>query len=490
MLKLYDTLTRQQTELRLRQPPEVSIYVCGPTVYDVPHLGHARTAVTYDVLHRYLSWRGFEVRMVSNITDIDDKIIARAAEEGSTESELAKRYEEVYLAEMGALGVGEPCVRPRATEYVEEMVDFIGNLLERGVAYVIPAAGVYFEVSKYPDYGRLQHRSLDDLRLGAGVRVEVDERKRDPLDFALWKAAKPGEPVWESPWMPGRPGWHIECAAMSLGLLGDGFDIHGGGSDLIFPHHENERAEAEAAGHGFARVWMHSAMLNVEGEKMAKSVGNFRTLGDVLRSHGPRALRLAFLQSHYRSTMEIDASVLAGAAAGVERLDAFERRMRAAGEGFRKNRDDAGSGKGNAGRSGERAGNGGETGIAGEMRDAFAEAMDSDLGTPAALAAIFDAVRKGNVCLDENKPREAKESWGVVRELSRALGLGSEEEERSGRRASGVSTQEVNRLINQRKEARKRKDFAAADAIREDLRRWGIELEDTPSGETIWRSAR
>ena len=260
-------------------------------------------------------------------------------------------------------------------------------------------------------------------------------------------------------------------------------------------------------------------MLNVEGEKMAKSVGNFRTLGDVLRSHGPRALRLAFLQSHYRSTMEIDASVLAGAAAGVERLDAFERRMRAAGEVFRKNRDDAGSGKGNAGRSGERAGNGGagrseeragsegeieenpagsgeragnggETGIAGEVRDAFAEAMDSDLGTPAALAAIFDAVRKGNVCLDENKPREAKESWGVVRELSRALGLGSEEEERSGRRTSGVSTQEVNRLINQRKEARKRKDFAAADAIREDLRRWDIELEDTPSGETIWRSAR
>ena len=526
MLKFYDTLTRQQTELRLRQPPEVSIYVCGPTVYDVPHLGHARTAVTYDVLHRYLTWRGFDVRMVSNITDIDDKIIARAAEEGSTESELAKRYEEVYLAEMRALGISEPCVRPRATEYVKEMVDFITKLLEREVAYVIPAGGVYFEVSKYPDYGRLPHRSLDDLRLGAGVRVEVDERKRDPLDFALWKAAKPGEPVWESPWMPGRPGWHIECAAMSLGLLGDGFDIHGGGSDLIFPHHENERAEAEAAGHNFARVWMHSAMVNVGGEKMAKSAGNFRTLGDVLRSHGPRALRLAFLQSHYRSTIEIDASVLAGAAAGVERLDAFERRMRAASEDGRTNGGNTGSKEGNAGRKKERAGSGdetvkdtagsrdpagregeteesgdpagsgseterreGETGIAVEVRDAFTEVMDSDLGTPAALAAIFDAVRRGNVCLDENKPQEAKESWSVVRELSKALGLGSEDEEHR-RRTSGLSTQEVNRLVNERKEARKRKDFAAADAIREDLRRRGIELEDTPSGETTWRSAR
>lgn len=530
MLKFYDTLTRRQTELRLRQPPEVSIYVCGPTVYDVPHLGHARTAVTYDVLHRYLTWRGFDVRMVSNITDIDDKIIARAAEEGSTESELAKRYEEVYLAEMRSLGVGEPCMRPRATEYVKEMVDFIAKLLRRGVAYVIPAAGVYFEVSKYPDYGRLPHRSLDDLRLGAGVRVEIDERKRDPLDFALWKAAKPGEPVWASPWMPGRPGWHIECAAMSLGLLGDGFDIHGGGSDLIFPHHENERAEAEAAGHNFARVWMHSAMVNVGGEKMAKSAGNFRTLGDVLRSHGPRALRLAFLQSHYRSTIEIDASVLAGAAAGVERLDAFERRMRSASEDVRTNGgngDNAGSGEGNDGKKRERAGSGDETGkdpagsknpassegateesgdpagsggetagsrdpagIAGEVRDAFSEAMDSDLSTPAALAAIFDAVRRGNVCLDENKPQEAKESWGVVRELSKTLGLDSEDEERNKRRAGGLSTREVNRLVNERKEARKRKDFASADVIREELRRQGIELEDTPSGETTWRSAR
>ena len=500
MLRLFDTLTRRQTELRPRKPDRVSIYACGPTVYDAPHLGHARTAVTYDVLCRYLTWRGFEVDLVSNITDIDDKIIARAAAEGETEAELAKRFEDVYLAEMRALGVGEPRVRPRATEYVEEMVGFIGKLLEQGAAYVIPDGGVYFEVSKYSDYGRLPHRSMDDLRAGAGARVEVDERKRDPLDFALWKAAKRGEPAWDSPWMPGRPGWHIECVAMSLELLGDGFDIHGGGSDLIFPHHENERAEAEAAGYRFARIWMHSAMVNVDGEKMAKSAGNFRTLGAALSAYGPRALRLAFLQSHYRSTMEIDDAVLAGAAAGLERLDAFERRMRAAGEGSCEKKGNAWSKDGDASQaedreedeetaeSGDRNDN--KTGIAGEVRDAFTKAMDSDLGTPAALATIFDEVRRGNVCLNENKPQEAEEAYHVVRELSRSLGLGSEAEERNGRMASGLSVREVNRLVNERKGARKRKDFATADAIREDLRHQGIELEDTPSGETVWRPAR
>ena len=500
MLRLFDTLTRRQTELHPRKPGEVSIYACGPTVYDVPHLGHARTAVTYDVLCRYLTWRGFEVDLVSNITDIDDKIIARAAAEGGTETELAKRFENVYLAEMRALGIGEPRVRPRATEYVEEMVSFIGKLLERGAAYVIPDGGVYFEVSKYSDYGRLPDRSIDDLRSGAGARVAVDERKRDPLDFALWKAAKHGEPAWDSPWMLGRPGWHIECVAMSLELLGDGFDIHGGGSDLIFPHHENERAEAEAAGHRFARIWMHSAMVNVDGEKMAKSAGNFRTLGEALSAYGRRALRLAFLQSHYRSTIEIDASALAGAAAGIERLDAFERRMKAADEDGREGQGNAGSGDGGAsqaedGKADEgtvesRDRNGSQAGMAEEIRNAFTEAMDSDLGTPAALAVIFDAVRRGNVCLDENKPQEAKEAYHLVQELSRSLGLGSEAEERTGRMASGLSVQEVNSLVREREGARKRKDFAAADAIREDLRSRGIELEDIPSGETIWRSAR
>ncbi len=466
MLRLYDTLTRQVTDLRPRRSGEVSLYVCGPTVYDVPHLGHARTAVTYDVLNRYLTWRGFDVNLVSNITDIDDKIIARAAEEGISEEEVSKRYEKVYLDEMGALSVGNPRVRPRATEYVTEMKTFISELLDRGAAYLIKDLGVYFEVSRYPEYGRLAHRSVADLREGAGARVAVEERKRDPLDFALWKAAKPNEPSWESPWMAGRPGWHIECVAMSLGLLGEGFDIHGGGSDLVFPHHENERAEAEAAGRRFAGLWMHSAMLNVDGEKMAKSAGNFRTLGDALAAHGPRALRLAFLQSHYRSTMEVDGSVLAGAAAGVGRIDAFTRRMRVLDEGDR-----------------------GISGFAEEMRAAFTEAMNADLGTPAGVAVVFDAVRRGNTCLDEDRPEEAKEAFAVVQELSRTLGLEAKADNGNSL-SSGVSAHEINRLVAERKMARASREFAKADAIRERLRSLGVDLEDTPSGETVWRPAR
>lgn len=488
MLRLFDTLTRRQTELRPRKPDRVSIYACGPTVYDAPHLGHARTAVTYDVLCRYLTWRGFEVDLVSNITDIDDKIIARAAAEGETEAELAKRFEDVYLAEMRALGVGEPRVRPRATEYVEEMVGFIGKLLEQGAAYVIPDGGVYFEVSKYSDYGRLPHRSMDDLRAGAGARVEVDERKRDPLDFALWKAAKRGEPAWDSPWMPGRPGWHIECVAMSLELLGDGFDIHGGGSDLIFPHHENERAEAEAAGHRFARIWMHSAMVNVDGEKMAKSAGNFRTLGAALSAYGQRALRLAFLQSHYRSTMEIDDAVLAGAASAAERIDALGRRLLAAGV------RDGGEVTANP----EKPPTSPSSTITEETRNAFIEAMNSDLSTPAALAAVFDALRKGNVNLDDGKLAEAKEAHCVVKELSGVLGIPSGTQtitipaptESPSDASVGDSIQNIERLVSERKEARRDGDYAAADSIREELRKVGIELEDTPTGETLWRAAR
>ena len=333
VLHLYDTLSREVVELRLRTPGEVSIYVCGPTVYDVPHLGHARTALTYDVLRRYLQWSDLKVRMVSNITDVDDKIIARAAAEESTEEQVAARFTEVYVSQMECPGGGR--ARRAAARYRlhgTEMVEFVGELLRR-------ARGVRHRRRR----GVFRHRPVSRLRppppsptqpnstTSAGARVAVDERKRDPLDFALWKAAKPGEPAWDAPWMSGRPGWHIECVAMSLGLLGDGFDIHGGGSDLVFPHHENERAEAEAAGRRFARLWMHSAMVNVGGEKMAKSAGNFRTLADVLAVHDPRALRLAMLQAHYRTTMEIDEAVLAGAAAGIDRLDAFARRVERAG---------------------------------------------------------------------------------------------------------------------------------------------------------------
>ena len=464
MMRLYDTLSRDVVELRPRTPGEISLYVCGPTVYDVPHLGHARTAVTYDVLYRYLSWRGMRVTMVSNITDVDDKIIARAAEEGGTEEQVAARFTDVYVREMASLGVADPDERPRATGYVAEMIDFVDGLLGAGAAYVIDGAGVYFDVAACPDYGRLPGRDPEELREGAGARVAVDERKRDPLDFALWKAAKPGEPSWEAPWMRGRPGWHIECVAMSLGILGDGFDVHGGGSDLIFPHHENERAEAEAAGHRFARLWMHSAMVNVGGEKMAKSAGNFRTLADVLAVHDPRALRLAMLQAHYRSTMEIDEAVLTGAAAGIDRLDAFARRVETPGDGDAPSRNAASD----------------------AARAAFVESMDNDLGTPGAVATIFELVREGNICLDGADTEGAVAAHATVTELCGALGLDLDPglaDESSGEDA------DVRQRVARREEARRARDFATADRIRTELADRGIELEDAPSG-TIWRRTR
>ena len=484
VIRLYDTLSRKVVELRPRTPGEVSIYVCGPTVYDVPHLGHARTALTYDVLCRYLRWRGLDVRMVSNITDVDDKIIARAAEEGRTEEDVAARFTDVYVSETTALGVAEPDERPRATGYITEMIDFVAELLRKDIAYVIDGAGVYFDVSRYADYGRLPHRRPDELREGAGARVAVDERKRDPLDFALWKAAKPGEPDWEAPWMRGRPGWHIECVAMSLGLLGDGFDIHGGGSDLIFPHHENERAEAEAAGRRFARLWMHSAMVNVGGEKMAKSAGNFRTLADVLARHDPRALRLAMLQAHYRSTMEIDEAVLAGAAAGIERLDAFARRLSGLGEVEAP----------------------GQTAATEAARSDFADAMDNDLGTPGAVGAIFELLRKGNISLDREDPEAATAAFDTVKDLAGALGLRLRDDIVTIRvqavlpspigqatiiveQPDNSTGESVQQRVDERQAARSARDYATADRIRDELAEEGIELEDTPAG-TIWRRAR
>ena len=482
VIRLYDTLSREVVELRPRTPGTVSIYVCGPTVYDVPHLGHARTALTYDVLCRYLRWRRLDVQIVSNITDVDDNIIARAAEEGSTEEQVAARFTEIYVSEMTALGVAEPNERPRATGYITEMIDFVAELLRKDAAYVIEGAGVYFDVDRYPDYGRLPHRRPDELREGAGARVAVDERKRDPLDFALWKAAKPGEPDWEAPWMRGRPGWHIECVAMSLGLLGDGFDIHGGGSDLIFPHHENERAEAEAAGRRFARLWMHSAMVNIGGEKMAKSAGNFRTLADVLARHDPRALRLAMLQAHYRSTMEIDEAVLAGAAAGIERLDAFARRVGALGEVEEPD----------------------ETTAAAEARTAFVEAMDNDLGTPGAVGAVFELLRSGNVALDGGEAEAAAAALDTVLDLTGALGLrlsppplaatgttpsGSGVVVADEASPGSMPDAAVQRRVDERQAAREARDYATADRIRDELAGESIELEDTPAG-TIWRRVR
>jgi cysteinyl-tRNA synthetase len=456
-VRIYDTMQRAIVELTQRDPDKVSIYVCGPTVYDVPHVGHGRAAIVYDTIRRYLEWRGLAVRFVSNVTDIEDKIIARAAERGTTEPDLAREFEAAYFAEMDRLGVRRPDAMPHATEYIAPMLELVTELVDTGHAYVVDGQGVYFDVTEYADYGGLPHRSLEQLLESAGARVEIDTAKRNPVDFALWKAAKPGEPVWDSPWGEGRPGWHLECSVMSLRELGEGFDLHGAGNDLVFPHNENERAQAEAAGHAFARHWIHSGMVEVSGEKMSKSLGNFTTLKDALDAHGSRAFRLAVLQTHYRKAMDLGDPELAAAGSGVDRLDALVRRAAAAGVDIASAAPD------------------------GEIVGAFRAAMDDDFATPAALAVgVFEPASQANQAIDAGDLDRAAALVATIVELAGALGLDVGVE--SGDDAA------VDALVAEREAARAARDFATADRIRDELAARGITLEDTATG-TIWYRA-
>ncbi|HYH51651.1 MAG TPA: cysteine--tRNA ligase [Acidimicrobiia bacterium] len=455
---VYDTLSADKVELVPREPGKIALYICGPTVYDVPHVGHARSSLSFDAIRRALEWRGFDVFHVSNVTDVDDKIINKARAEGTSEPEVAARYEKIHWEQLDRLGILRPHEVPHATQYIPEMLDLVGRLVSAGRAYA-NECGVYFSVESFPDYGHLSHRRLDDLLESAGARVEVDERKRSPVDFALWKAAKPGEPSWESPWGPGRPGWHIECSAMSVGLLGEGFDVHGGGVDLVFPHHENERAQSEGAGQGFARYWLHNAMVNVGGEKMARSLGNFTTLEEAVDSHGPRALRLLVLQTHYRSNMEMGPENVAVAAKGLAGLDALARRARTAGV-ERLQLEPAQ--------------------LDPDTLAAFNAALDDDFNTPAALAAIYEAVRKANLAIDAGGGTDAGRLVSTVHALTGALGL-----ELDDGSVRGVGDDEISALVDARNAARKARDFGEADRIRADLAARGITLEDTPTG-TTW----
>jgi cysteinyl-tRNA synthetase len=458
-IRLYDTMAREKVDFVPRDARRVSMYVCGPTVYDAPHVGHGRMATTFDVIRRYLDWRGLDVRFVSNVTDVDDRIIQRAAERGTTEPELAAQYEGVYFEQLDRVGVLRPDDTPHATEYIGDMVALIAELVDTGHAYVVDGQGVYFDVATFPGYGARPHRTLEQLLESAGARVEVDDKKRSSVDFALWKAAKPGEPAWDSPWGPGRPGWHIECSAMSLDLLGEQFDLHGGGDDLVFPHHENERAQAEAAGHAFARHWLHTGMVQVGGEKMAKSVGNFTTLSDALDAHGPRAFRMAVLQAHYRKAIELGDEDLARAATTVKGLDALARRARAA-----------------------------DVDATAEPEPTvvafFRDAMDDDFAAPQAMAVVFDAVSAANQALDDGDLARAASLVAAVVELTGAVGL----ELDAGGSGDGGDDAEIDALVVRRDELRAARDFAGADAIRDDLTARGIVLEDTPSG-TVWHRA-
>ena len=489
MISLFDTLAGGVRSLETREPGKVALYACGPTVYDHPHLGHARSALTYDVLRRYLQWRGLEVRHIVNVTDIDDKIIARARDEGRTESEVAVEWEAVYFDVMARLAVLEPHERPRATEWVAEMVEFISRIVDAGAAYAT-GTGVYLRVGGVPGYGDLVHRSLDDLRASAGARVEVDEAKEDPLDFALWKAAKPDEPTWPSPWGPGRPGWHIECVAMSLGILGEGFDIHGGGNDLVFPHHTNERAEALSVGRPFARHWVHNAMLNIDGTKMAKSLGNYRTVADMLDEHplNARAFRLLVLQTHYRKTMEVNADLMASARSAVQRLDALARRT-AVVTAAKASESDVESASGAEPGSGSGVGSGSGSGTYDSVGhfdesawDAFRSAMDDDLGTPQAVAVVFDTLRRANAALDDGTD-DAAALAGTVIALAGALGVAVD----SGGHVTGADTA-VEDLVSRRQAAREAKDWATADSLRDELSAMGVVVEDTPAGPVWHRS--
>ena len=449
MIRLHDTALGRTVGVELRDAGKVSMYVCGPTVDNHPHIGHGRMALVWDVLRRYLEWTGLDVRFVSNITDIDDKIIARGIAEGRSSSEVAVQYEAAWYDAMDGLGVKRPTVDPHATAYVDQMVGLIAGLVEAGKAYET-SDGVYLSVDAVPGYGLLARQALDTLRSGA--RVDVVDEKRSPLDFALWKKAKPGEPSWESPFGDGRPGWHTECVVMSLDLLGEGFDLHGGGIDLAFPHHENERAQAIAAGREFSRRWAHNGHVQMGGEKMSKSLGNITNLTDLLAKVDPRAYRLVVLQSHYRAPVEVTGATLDAATSTLAGLDAFARRV--------AELPTAGADAGALHR--------------------FRTAMDDDLDTPRAMAEMLTLVKATNSALDAGDSAAAASSAAAVREMADAVGLVL-------RGAGDEIPADVAELVAGRDEARARRDFAGADAIRDRLVGLGWAVEDTPNGTRVHR---
>jgi cysteinyl-tRNA synthetase len=469
MLHLYDTATGTVRPLELRTEGEVSMYVCGPTVYDLPHIGHGRANLTFDVLRRYLSFTGLRVHHVANVTDVDDNIIQRANELGRTESDVADEFEASWWESMEALGDLRPHDVPHATQYIEDMVGLVKDLVDRDVAYET-SDGVYLEVDKVDGYGLLARQPLDSLR--AGARVEANEGKRSPLDFALWKKAKEGEPSWDSPWGPGRPGWHTECVVMSLDLLGEGFDLHGGGQDLMFPHHENERAQAVADGKVFSRHWMHNGWVVVDNVKMSKSLGNFTTLPDLLERYDPRAYRLLVLRAHYRSPIEVTPETLADAEKGLDRLDALARRF---GEG-----DLLAASPDGVMVEGRDAGGVEASTVDAEAVAAFRGRMDDDLDTPGALAGIFELVTAAHTAADAGDEEDGIRLAHTVAVLLGALGLPLREE-------SGEVDEAAAQLVAARDEARAAKDFARADALREELTALGWTVEDTPSGTAIHR---
>jgi len=459
MLEIYNSLTRSQSPFVPIDPNNVRLYVCGMTVYDYCHIGHARVMVVFDVLYRYLCHHyGREhVNYIRNITDIDDKIIARANENGESIQDLTSRYIEAMNEDAAAIGVLTPSQEPRATLHMVEIIAMIEALVDKGYAYQAQNGDVYYDVSKFADYGRLSGRHLEDLR--AGARVEIDEAKTDPLDFVLWKAAKAGEPFWESPWGRGRPGWHIECSAMSTHCLGNHFDIHGGGMDLQFPHHENEIAQSCAAtGDRFANVWMHNGFVRVDEEKMSKSLGNFFTIREVLKQYDPEVLRYFILTSHYRSPLNYSDQHLENAKQALTTLYTALRGLQP-----------------------------GQPAPDSPYRVRFEQALDNDLATPEAQAVLFDITHEINR-LRNSEPGRAASLAGELVQLGGLLGLLERDPDvfLQAQVGEGLSGEAIENLIEERKTAKQQKNFALADEIRDSLLAQGVVLEDGPQG-TTWR---
>ena len=461
-LQIYNTLTRSKESFEPFQEGEVRMYVCGPTVYAKAHVGHAMSSIVFDVVRRYLEYKGYRVFHVMNYTDVDDKVIDRANELGEDPLKLAERYIREYRQHMLELNVLPASAYPRVSQEIEGIQRMVEGLIESGYAYEVEG-DVYFRVSRDEDYGKLSGRRLEDMR--AGSRVDVDERKEDPADFALWKSAKPGEPSWESPWGPGRPGWHIECSAMSLTHLGESIDIHGGGSDLVFPHHENEIAQSESfTGKPFARYWMHNGMLQFTGEKMSKSVGNVVTVEAFLEQHSPDVLRMIVLNANYRSPLTFNEDVIEQASRGLERLRGGLRPTRESGEA------DESVGK----RLQEQAE---------AAQEAFGVAMDDDFNTPGALSQLFELVRAINQARDEGVGEDdLSTAQSVLEELAGVLGLRLEVRDKSAQPVQPF----IELLLEVREDLRAAKQFELADRIRDGLQERGVQIEDSPDG-TTWR---
>jgi cysteinyl-tRNA synthetase len=475
-LRIYNTLSKQKEPFRPIRPGKVGIYVCGPTVYDACHIGHARSMVVFDVIVRYLRAVGYEVTYVRNFTDVDDKIINRANEQGLSTQELSERYIQAFYEDMDALNVKRATVEPRATEHIDDIIAVVEQLVSRGHAY--EAGGdVFYAVETFEEYGKLSGRRLEEME--AGARVEVDERKRNPFDFVLWKSAKPGEPMWDSPWGKGRPGWHIECTAMSTRFLGQHFDIHGGGKDLIFPHHENEIAQSRGAfDAGFVNVWIHNGFLRIDQEKMSKSLGNFLMIKELLKEHHPETLRVFLLSNHYRSPIDYSDKAMTEAATGLEKIYALLGRLDEALEAFDTGKDDS----------------------PGPVWSSFCEAMNDDFNTARGIGIIFETVRETNRLMDDmpGNPGE-RDLAGLalvraeLRRIGGVLGILREtpsqffaEKKADRLEQEGMDEAAIERLIAERAQARKNKDWARADEIRDELSAMNILIEDRPEG-TIWR---